>query len=45
MFLGSVPPGTTELTLVLNDGSESDNSIGPGLSIKLPLAVAGGTGT
>lgn len=45
VFLGSVPPGTTELTLVLNDGSESDNSIGPGLSIKLPLVAAGGTGT
>jgi len=42
VFLGAIAPGTKQVTLVFNQGMLPDNSIGPGLTMKLPL-VAGGT--
>ena len=44
VFLGAIAPGTKQVTLVFNQGMLPDNSIGPGLTMKLPL-VAGGSGS
>ena len=44
VFLGAIAPGTRQVTLVFNQGMLPDNSIGPGLTMKLPL-VAGGSGS
>lgn len=41
VFLGAVPPSTTQIRLVINEGNAGDNTAGPGLSITLPLQQGG----
>ncbi|RYF32896.1 MAG: hypothetical protein EOO26_09985 [Comamonadaceae bacterium] len=41
VFLGAVPPSTTQIRLVINEGNAGDNTNGPGLSITLPLQQGG----
>jgi hypothetical protein len=41
VFLGAVPPSTTQVRLVINEGNAGDNTAGPGLSITLPLQQGG----
>jgi hypothetical protein len=40
VFLGSVPPDTKELTLVINDNNPGDSTLAPGLAIPFSLESA-----
>ena len=47
VFMGAVPRGTQQISLVFNEGSSSDSIIGPFLRLTIPLtseAVAGAAG-
>ncbi|AMM24589.1 hypothetical protein [Variovorax sp. PAMC 28711] len=41
VFLGAVPPSTTQVRLVINEGNAGDNTDGPGLTLTLPLQQGG----
>lgn len=43
VFMGQVPPGTSQLRLVFNDGMLPDNVVAPNLAMDLPLAPSAGS--
>lgn len=41
VFLGSLPAGSSQVELVINEGHAPDDSSGPGMRLALPLATGG----
>lgn len=44
VFMGAVPAGTQQISLVFNEGSTSDSIIGPFLRMTIPLTAQAATG-